>query len=56
MTQLVLTLLFVAIPYALLFGPAVYAWNKHNRASAVGYTALVVVAVLVWQNAWTGAA
>jgi hypothetical protein len=55
MTQLLITLALVAVPFALLAAPALAFWNEHDRKGAVGYTALVAVGVLVWQWAWRAA-
>ena len=51
-TQFLVTVLLVAIPYLLIGMPLLEMWNKHSRLDAVGFVALIVLATLLWQGAW----
>lgn len=52
MTRFLVTLLLVSIPYFLMFVVASSFWNDHDRQGAIGFTFVVVMAVIIWQGAW----
>jgi len=52
MTRFFITLLVVAPIYLFMLYPLAATWNERSRAAAVSYTALVVLAVVIWQGAW----
>jgi threonine/homoserine/homoserine lactone efflux protein len=55
MAQLLVTVLFFALPGAVTAYVAGDAWAKHDRAGAWTYAAMVVVGTLLWQGCWDAA-
>lgn len=52
MTQFLVTLLVVTPIYLVMLLPLMATWNEHTRQSAVSYTLLVILCVVIWMGAW----